>query len=235
MALTAPARTKRIDRLWTSLPSLAGAPACSLVDSGVDEVRTLSVIAVVILLAACRQPAGRAQDEGVGAAGAGATAGAASGGRPAPARTPTMISLARSSFGDHGAPAQSMAIEIDDDGRAVSWQTFGQRVGWSGARCRRASARRWSARSPSRATPARPALRPPRDAVRPSGWTEHLIARLLTAVIDDQHPPAEGLGDLVQFLPPCARISLPARWPRSSCEVKGPRSARGCGTWDPSR
>jgi|GEM_PF-4948512 len=102
----------------------------------------------------------------------------------------------------HGAPPQLLGIEIDDNGRAAGWQTFGYRVGRFGrelsARERTALARALSSAGDADAGRAPEAAH---RAVRPGGATEQLIADgLRDVVLDANGTPPAGFADLIGML-----------------------------------
>jgi hypothetical protein len=102
----------------------------------------------------------------------------------------------------HGGPPQSLGIEINDDGRATSWQTSGHRVGRF-ARELSATERTTLERAmaSARNANAEAAPDPAAQPVRPSGATEQLTAEGLPDVVLDAHgTPPPGFGELIQLL-----------------------------------
>jgi hypothetical protein len=101
----------------------------------------------------------------------------------------------------HGAPRQSLGIEIDDDGHVLSWQTSGHRVGRF-ARELSASERPALERALAAARDADPpAASDPAAPVRPSGATEQLTADgLPDVVLKTPAPPPPGFGELIELL-----------------------------------
>jgi hypothetical protein len=98
----------------------------------------------------------------------------------------------------HGRRPQSLGLEIDDDGRATSWQNVGHRVGRF-ARALSAEEQQALQRALIAARGAEPETADPSGPISPSGVTEALVAEGLDLVLDTRSPP-RGLGDLVGLL-----------------------------------